>query len=188
MRGLKQASLYLILLLVISSNSFGQETAPMVAVSEVIKHVGEAGALYDRRENITTARVYIPKVYEKQNVLYDMGALFRVPGKGSFKPDVVYIHFNSSLWSKEEKLKEPKLNIKVDNEKWLDLGDVRLLQPTAYGWGTSIAKVDFQTFTRLASAKKVQAQLGKARFDLSPSHFEALRDLIKIIEPNTRGF
>lgn len=193
MRSLKQASLYLILLLVLSGNSFGQEPAPEPApavpvIQEVLKQVGKAEAFYDRNENFATARVYISKVYEKQNVSYDMGALFRVPGKIIVKPDVVYIHFNSTFWLKDKKLKELKLSIKVDEEKWLDLGNARLLQATAYSWGESVTKVDFQAFTRLANAKKVQIQLGEARFDLSPGHLEALRDLIRIIEPNTRDF
>lgn len=198
MRSLKQASLGLVVALFLSVSCFGQESsAPPrvgVSVSEILKRAGKAEAVYTRSdygEDFLMASVYVPKVYEGRKDSYDMVALFRVPGsRVVIKPDVVSIHFNSehSFEESHNPADGLELRIKVDNEKWLDLGRVRLVQEKGYSWGKGVASVDFQTYARIASGKKVRIKLGGAEFRLSPEHLEALRDLTRLIEPGAKNF
>lgn len=139
---------------------------------------------YDRFKDITSVVLLSMKIdapFTRPNGWLGVSAIFQVSGQQRTKPQNVIISFEkASTVASFANPPDRNLILLVDGKR-LTVGatdyDFKIVSDyviTEYVY----AVLPYEVFSQIASAQKVEAQLGRYEFELSPSHLEGFRTLM----------
>jgi hypothetical protein len=150
-------------------------------ISEKVRQVGAAQVSYaGPPADDTLVSVNLPEVYREhgQTINWDLG--FESHGREVVRPDKVWLSF----FSQGGAFKANRLLLEADGRQFgFDItrvpGAPEALPQT---------DIDFPSFEQIANSKSVKGSMGQLKFELTESHLEALRDLLRTIDAPAKKF
>ncbi|HZB46740.1 MAG TPA: hypothetical protein VE360_15900 [Pyrinomonadaceae bacterium] len=142
-----------------------------------VREVGQVTISYDRGENETTVSA-ASVVYQQPPVLIMLSYSFSVSGKEVVRPEAVEVtaDTNGELVFQEGS----RLAVEADGKRFdFDPRPSGCHQQQCVGVS---ARVDFDTFERIANGKSVKIHAGRFTFDLSERGRDAMRDMVRAVD------
>jgi hypothetical protein len=150
--------------------------APLTSKPAESRRVGRAEVSYHHVPRDTVdAVVVLPEVYRGRGQTMGFVVDFVVGGKEISKPEEVHVSFDTD-----------------ETQFKADRADRLVLEADGRQFSFSIPRdwqavdIDFPSFEQIARSKSVKGRLGRLTFELTGSHLEALRDLLRAIESPAR--
>lgn len=182
----------LVLINICGSSCYSQQPPPPPppAPAKPVKTIGKAEVYYvkstDKTEVQTHQLIYDNKIDGKLDSL-TLQARFKVDGQKIVVPNRVLFEFVTQTY--EPKFVNPddrRLTIYVDGNE-LGSGEMKVVNTIKWPQGNSTEWIgtafDFATFSRIAKSSKVIMHIGKINVDFTDAQLEALRDMLRAIEP-----
>lgn len=157
---------------------------PLMAMKlPVVKEVGKAKAKYNERTGKTILETGHSQVFGVWDDGISLQASAELTGKEVVKPALVGLVFNSM--AKNRRYADNRaLKITADG-KVIFSGIAKFLYGNTNGEFFSIGvsqDLPYETYKTLANSKSVKIKIGPAQFELKEADFEALKDLIRLVE------
>jgi hypothetical protein len=148
--------------------------APPKPKSRKTRQVGQVTVdYYGPQGETVNATVNLPKVYRRRGHTVDFTLLVVADAGEVSKPDSVHVSFNTD----GAPFKADRLVLEADGKEF-SFG----IPPK---WQS--VDIDFPSFEQIARSKSVKGRLGRLTFELTESHIEALRDLVRAFETPTQN-
>jgi hypothetical protein len=183
MRNLIKAALLIALPLVCMERASAQATDPQIPQLPPATIEGKfAVAHNEAKDQTVVALLHKPVGGDKSCGLY-VTAAFLYYGKASFPPKLIMISFSRINTEEPRFLKqagERELTLNVDGEL-MKLGSMNSVKEIVIGYSLFeqglMLPLPYETFIKIAKAKKADAKIGPLSFKLSEDNLKDFRDL-----------
>jgi hypothetical protein len=168
----------------LSARAFGQAGPTDVPQSPPAKLDGKFAVAYNAASDQTVVSLlHRPVGGERACGIYTTTAFLHY-GKTAFPPKLIMLSFTRITTEEPTTLRQPadrELTLDVDGET-LKLGPMTQMKMTVVGYSLYeqglVLPLPFETFSKVASAKRVEVKLGPLAFRLTDANLSDLRDLL----------
>ncbi|HJQ32619.1 MAG TPA: hypothetical protein VJ866_10585 [Pyrinomonadaceae bacterium] len=157
-------------------------------VATEVRQVGNATINYYGTKDETMVFVELPQVYEYQQLPLELFCHFNVAGKKVVRPESVLVQLSwDTLTFRIRKgmrlFRRGDISIEADGRRF----NFKAEQACDTGWVEScdmtLAHMDFASFEQIVNSKRVKVRVEPHTFELSETQLDALRDMLRAIEP-----